>query len=77
MAAPTSSEPCQPPRGHTYPRGTFVVVIIDGAALHGQLVIQEKYMGPERVLWTCPHDHSSGEEAAACAGREIGRDGKH
>jgi hypothetical protein len=29
-----------------------------------------------RVLWECEHDHATGEEAAACAGREIGRRGR-
>ena len=57
-----------------YPPGTFVTVSMEYPH-HGQLRVHQ-LNGPSRVLWECEHAHPTGEEAAACAGREIGRDGK-
>jgi hypothetical protein len=58
-----------------YPNGTFVSFTLE-LPHHGQLVVRDdESMGRHRVLWTCQHDHPTGAEASACAGREIGRDG--
>jgi hypothetical protein len=44
--------------------------------LHGRIVVREESSRRTRVLWEYEHDHATGEEAAACAGREIGRSGR-
>jgi hypothetical protein len=56
-----------------YPNDTFVTIRLEFPH-HGRLVIQED--GKTRVLRECEHDHPTGTEAAACAGREIGRSGR-
>jgi hypothetical protein len=55
-----------------YPSDAFVTVTL-GLPMHGRIVVREEGSRRTRVLWECEHDHARGEEAAACAGREIGR----
>jgi hypothetical protein len=55
-----------------YPSDAFVTVTLE-LPLHGRIMVREEGSRRARVLWECQHDHATGEEAAACAGREIGR----
>lgn len=57
----------------SYPPGSFVTVSIE-APHQGRIMIREE--GKTRVLWECQHQHPTGVEASACAGREIGRSGR-
>jgi hypothetical protein len=57
-----------------YPNGTYVSFTLE-PPYHGQLVVHDESTRRHRVLWTCEHDHPTGPEASACAGREVGRDG--
>jgi hypothetical protein len=58
-----------------YPKDAFVTVTLE-VPLHGRIMVREQGSRRARVLWECQHDHATGEEAAACAGREIGRSGR-
>jgi hypothetical protein len=58
-----------------YPKDAFVTVTLE-LPLHGRIVVREEGSRRARLLWECQHDHATGEEAAACAGREIGRSGR-
>jgi hypothetical protein len=56
-----------------YPKDAFVTIA--GPPLRGRIMAWEEGSRNARVLWECQHDHVTSEEAAACAGREIGRSG--
>ena len=58
-----------------YPNGAFVSTTVKGP-YYGRIVVQDEGSGPSRELWRCDHEHASAAEAFACAGEEIGRDGK-
>jgi hypothetical protein len=58
-----------------YPPGAFVSTTIK-PPYRGRIAIQDQRLGPSTVLWECQHDHPEAAEAFACAGQEIGRDGK-
>ncbi len=58
-----------------YPNGPFVAVTVE-PPFHGRILAWEDGRRDARLLWECEHDHPAGPEAAACAGREIGRSGR-
>jgi hypothetical protein len=57
-----------------YPKDAFVSVTLE-LPLQGRILVREEGSRRACVLWEC-HDHATDEEAAACAGQEIGRSGR-
>jgi hypothetical protein len=57
-----------------YAKDAFVTIA--GPPLRGRIMAWVEGSRNARVLWECEHEHATSEEAAACAGREIGRSGR-
>jgi len=58
-----------------YPNDAFVAVTLE-LPLHRRIMVREEGSRRARLLWQCEQEHVTGEEAAACAGREIGWSGR-